>query len=498
MLPSLTQSQPQSNATGAGMPMGSMQELMDKAKMFSDSQLADVLQGKLMDIPQYVAMTEAMGRQQLRTAMQGAQAQQQGKQPTVKDQLLSDEERAAQQEAGTAAQQPMGAPAPAEQAQGIAALPADNMAPKQMAAGGIIAFDDGGPVNRAQVDKAYQDWQESKGPWYMPTPAGSGAKEREQAYLDTLNKYQTTAGTAAQYGTPVTPPATTQAAAPAITPAMQAEIDKQSAATPPAAPAGGLPSIAAPADVEAINKRIAPQNLKKTELPSYEDVKKAQEVVQRPDVFAGLEGSKEEMDKKVQSEKDFGLGQYLMHLGSAMMSTPNLGMALAKGSEAGLPGIVASRKVINELESKQKEFNFNLAKAKEARDQGNEELALKHDDLAQKISYQTGTLAVENRKAASGEIIAGADVVKANAMAASVGSKADIKNEKRNQAVLASIDNLYKSDMGNSMFAMQFAKMNPQQKEDYYQSLRDRAVKDYNAITSAGNSAGFKYLGTEK
>jgi hypothetical protein len=60
-----------------GMSSGSMQQILERARSMSDSQLADILSGKSMDVPQYVAMTEAMGRKSLRNAVQGAQAQQQ-------------------------------------------------------------------------------------------------------------------------------------------------------------------------------------------------------------------------------------------------------------------------------------------------------------------------------------------------------------------------------------------------------------------------------------
>ena len=64
---------------GSGAVVGSknMEQYFNLAKKMSDGQLADILAGKNLDIPQFVAMTEAMGRKQLRQAMQGAQAQQQ-------------------------------------------------------------------------------------------------------------------------------------------------------------------------------------------------------------------------------------------------------------------------------------------------------------------------------------------------------------------------------------------------------------------------------------
>jgi hypothetical protein len=121
----------QMGPTPKGKSPSNMGQVMALARKMSDMQLSDVLQGKSLDIPQFAAMTEAMGRKSLRNAMQGAEAQMQAKQPSVKDKLLAEE----------AAQQ-------LPEASGIGQLPAPNMASMGMAGGGIIAFDDGGEVPR--------------------------------------------------------------------------------------------------------------------------------------------------------------------------------------------------------------------------------------------------------------------------------------------------------------------------------------------------------------
>jgi hypothetical protein len=108
-----------------------MSQIMAMARKMSDMHLSDVLQGKSLDVPQYAAMTEAMGRKSLRNAVQGAQAQGEAHQPSIKDKLLA--ENAAQQ---------------MPEDVGIGQLPAPNMESMNMAGGGIIAFDDGGEVPR--------------------------------------------------------------------------------------------------------------------------------------------------------------------------------------------------------------------------------------------------------------------------------------------------------------------------------------------------------------
>ena len=125
-----------------GLPASSsggqaMAKYFELAKKMSDGQLADIMAGKNMDVPQFVAMTEAMGRRQLRQAVEGAEAQQQAQQPPVKDQLL------AEYQAGRQAHmmQPL-------TVAGVDKIPAPNMADigEGRAAGGIIAFEDGGKV----------------------------------------------------------------------------------------------------------------------------------------------------------------------------------------------------------------------------------------------------------------------------------------------------------------------------------------------------------------
>jgi hypothetical protein len=108
-----------------------MGQIMEMARDMSDSQLADVLQGKSLAIPQFAAMTEAMGRKSLRNATEGAQAKQQLNQPSLKERLLAENE----------------APQMPEDV-GIAQIPAPNMESMNMAGGGIIAFDEGGDVKR--------------------------------------------------------------------------------------------------------------------------------------------------------------------------------------------------------------------------------------------------------------------------------------------------------------------------------------------------------------
>jgi len=475
MIPSLMQQQPQANATGAGMSTSSMQAMMEKARMFSDGELADILMGKSMAIPQFVAMTEAMGRKQLRTAVEGQQAGQQANQPTVKDQLMSEEERAATQE------QAMAQPSPAE-TQGLAALPAPNMEPteKAMAGGGIIAFSDRGLVDLDALNAQAKPNDAVKNAWLeqnkniTPSPT-------TPSFLDTLPQRL------AEKRSSATDMAIAKAEEDAA--AQDKAAGVKPAVNELALPTG-IQTIANKDDLNAINKRIAPKAppvdpslAKKVADENPKEPPKAP----RADPFADMGSSKEDLDKKVQSEKDFAAGQYLMSIGQAMMSVPNLGMALAKGNELGLPGLVASRKTINDLEKNQKDYNFQLAKAREAREQGNEELAIKHEELAQKVIYQTGVLAVENRKA-------GAEELRAGAYASQVGSKEDMADQRRETSIMNIAKGLLEKNMKYNM-----PNTKPEERQAMEQAAINSAVNMYNnAKTATKGSAGFKLLGVEQ
>ena len=160
-LGALTQMSP----TPKGKSPSNMGQIMELARNMSDAQLADVLQGKSLDVPQFAAMTEAMGRKSLRNAVQGMEAQGQAHQPSLKDKMLAED-----------ATQQM------PEASGIGQIPAPNMESMHMASGGIIAFDDGGDVEarrKAAMDVINQN---------MPEKAPSGLDMPLTDYYNLRNK----------------------------------------------------------------------------------------------------------------------------------------------------------------------------------------------------------------------------------------------------------------------------------------------------------------------
>jgi hypothetical protein len=131
-----------------GQDLSGMMAMMNMLKDVPDQTLADVLAGKPVhldiegtptQVPQFAAMLAAQGRQQLRTAMAGQQAQQ----PSIKDQLLAAEQQAANpQQMIVPPQQGMAPPQQAAQPEapaGLDQIPAPNM--QQMAGGGITEDD---------------------------------------------------------------------------------------------------------------------------------------------------------------------------------------------------------------------------------------------------------------------------------------------------------------------------------------------------------------------
>jgi hypothetical protein len=101
----------------------------------------------------------------------------------------------------------------------------------------------------------------------------------------------------------------------------------------------------------------------------------------------------EDIAKQVAASKNQAQGEFLMQMGAALMSTPNVGVALSKGVAAGLPGLAANRKEINAIQKDQRDYRLNLSKAQEAAAQGRDDLAFKYADLAEKAKYHAGIVA---------------------------------------------------------------------------------------------------------
>jgi hypothetical protein len=402
----------------------------------SDSQLADVLAGKSIDVPQYVAMTEAMGRKKLRTAMHGAQAQAQMQQPSVKDKLLAEE--AVSPMMG----QPMQGQMPIMAAEGgLASLPAPNMDTVDMADGGIIAFN--GEKNEQLVPAELTEEEKkqlAENPYMQRVQAIGGlGGQLKDALTDPRNYnpidlYQRIIGQPfsrfvsqspreqrvafdkasearkGERGTFTSTPAdvardkekTVAARKEDVTDvADKARKDKMkqvglNAIDLEEARAGNLPAFVppvadkkesgAPARVAAAGP--APADSGMSGLKSYIDAIKANQ----EDYYKKLEGFGAKEREGLAQLRRQGGGEALMQLAQGVLSKPGL----AAGISAGLPGVIqsaaASRKDQREVNALANSYDMNLAKARAADAKGNTEAALKFMNLADDAKYKAADI----------------------------------------------------------------------------------------------------------
>jgi hypothetical protein len=353
-----------------------------------------------MDVPQYVAMTEAMGRKKLRTAMQGAQAQAQMQQPSVKDKLLAEEA------VSPIMGQPMQGQMPVMAAEGgLASLPAPNMDTVDMADGGIIAFN--GEKNEQLVPGFAED--------FLNLPKGTSKKREEteqerlmreyyernankdlrtpfQQLKDYVGKIQTaTAPQVASYSG--LPPPDVKVAP--RTPEQLSELQREStrgiraplANLPAAAPAAAPAVAAAPAAVPGAGA-AASQTGGMSGLQSYMDAIKANQ----EDYYKKLEGFGAKEREGLAQLRRQGGGEALMQIAQGILNKPTL----SQGISAGLPGVIqtaaASRKDQREVNALANSYDMNLAKARAADAKGNTEAALKYMQLADEAKYRAGDL----------------------------------------------------------------------------------------------------------
>jgi len=163
----------------------------------------------------------------------------------------------------------------------------------------------------------------------------------------------------------------------------------------------------------------------------------------------------------------------LMNMGLTMMTTTgSLGKAIGAGGIAGLPSLAASRKTINALEKNREDYQLNMAKYRTAADEGNDELAYKYKALADQTAYHSGLLAVEKTKA--------------GAYANAVGSREDIRKDKFDTAVMKGATDIHQENMKNLLFQQKFAKMSPEDQQQYFASLRQQASQLAGKDTGGG------------
>lgn len=344
-------------AQPASMPKGrspeTMNEIMALARKMSDSQLAEVLSGRSMDIPQFAAMTEAMGRKKLRTAMQGAQAMGQAQQPTVKDRLAAETAQMA----------------------GLDQLPAPNMDTVDMASGGIVAFQ-----NRGLVPSSYEEEEKL---YPLVQEPGEDVRAFRRSLLD--------------FTLPSLPSSLERKKKESKKPAAAekeeiVELAPPVALQPPPPPPGGVKDVPPPPPAAPKTAGAAPSAEGIASLiPSFEQLQSRRST----DYLSKLEGLTQKQRESLGDIKKQGAGEALMLLGSGLLSAPTLGQGLAKGMPLVASTAAATRKEARAVENLANEYDMNLAKAREAAEKGDMALALQYQQLANQARAQQDTAAYQ-------------------------------------------------------------------------------------------------------
>jgi hypothetical protein len=346
-----------------GAPPESMEKIMALAKGLTDAQLADVLMGKSLDVPQFAALTEAMGRKSLRTAFQGAQAQQQLNQPSLKQKALADIQVAQ---------------APQTPQAGLDQLPAQNMESMDMAAGGIVAFVDNpnqpvregmpatddysGPQVSGFDKKLWNAIKEKFGEWNQPWGKTVEATPAEIRGAMTGKNPKPDMG--APHPSNVPAPTAEQTAA--FMGDLNPSVVTAAPVVPSTKPAG------APAPKTGI-VALADQGVPKNQAEQ--------------DYLSKLAGYADKQREGLASIKNQGQGEALMQLAAAVMGSPNLSMAASKGLPLVAATAAASRKEQADLNKSANEYDLNLAKARAAVEAGDMDRAYKYKELAENSKY---------------------------------------------------------------------------------------------------------------
>lgn len=407
---------------------------------YPDEYLIRAINGGVQGMPPFIAMAAGQKRKEIMTAGQGAEAAQKLNKGTVKDKIA----------AGLQADEI-----------GLAMLPAENMAgmdEAHLAGGGIIAFDNRGLVPNVD-DNSIPDPEDAKNPLAFLNPGDilsgmgkyfKGNWEKNKAIREgTYNMPNTVSQADALRNDPYR-----SAPAATATPTAGVTFDPT---------AGGNPAVANLKNQKQTGGVGTPPNQSAAAAAAAQNLGIG-EPPKRVDRFAGLGQTQEAFDKSIAEEKKAGQADFLMTMGLKMMGAVGpLGKATSEGGLAALPSLGASRKVIRELQKGRQDYQFNMAKAQSALDQGDRDLAYKYKALAEKTAHDMGMLAVEKTKA--------------GAYAASVGSRADIREDKLNTAILSGATALHKQNMENFKFASEFAKMDPISKQQYFANLRSQAAQ---------------------
>jgi len=417
--PSGTPRRPESKM---GMPRQSMEQMVQAAREMSDGQLADILAGRSMEVPQFVAMSEAMGRKQLRTAMEGAQARQaqQAQQPSLRERFLAE----TQAQSAPQPQQPAPRPqASMPQEAGIDALPAPNMAQMDsMANGGIVAFADEGLVQSPYSDELERQAAEDRGMLMRGLKTvGAEVGDRMMLPLQALgstgalfNRGLRAIGVPSSMAPTIPTDYTLEGASLGFGGGPMATALEEQRAAQEAQDQRQAADVAAMADLGLTPEgKMAPPETPAPDMDALEEAVSrggaggagmggagagaGADMAQMParSRFEQFAGRDEELQRTLDEQQRQSQGEFLMQIGASLLTSPTIAQGIGEGAQKALPGLAANRQAAAKLQRDAREFQFNVAKAEEAAEMGDRELALRHEQLAIDRAYKTGLLAVK-------------------------------------------------------------------------------------------------------
>jgi hypothetical protein len=366
--------------------MGDMAKIMARVRDYSDARLADVLAGKDMSVPQFAAMTEAMGRKQLREAVDGQQAMQQAQQPSIKEQLLAEQS------------------AP-QMAAGIDQIPAPNMEAmgEGMAAGGIVAFSgkDGSYVDPDLTEEEKQTLRDRRdfllGGKKLLASAADVVTLPARGVMGAVNTGIIRPIRATGIGLPYIPEEAFGGSSASMTPYFDRYVRKPEQENKNAAdiskllekPIGDQPGDYPVSPGQDALKNVPPAAPAAAPNPPI-DLSQPTKFERRASPFGEM--SAEKVD--VEGLKSRGLGEGLMRLSAGLLSAPG-----AKGLSAGVAALAEqaglTRKETNALKKDARDYDLNLKRAEAAFEQGQDELGLKFTEAANVNRYRMASLAQE-------------------------------------------------------------------------------------------------------
>jgi hypothetical protein len=315
-----------------------------------------------------LAMSESNRRKEMRSAGQGAQGMQE--QPKVVDQMVADM-----------------APQQLPEDQGIGQLPAGDM---NFAGGGIIAFADGGDVERysGEFGSFVDGIDPLTGTFYMPEAPPDAASMRRVRSSPYVTPQITAEEAALLQRFPKTPAKPKVDAAPTVDPTR-----KGPGAGPAAAPVAGpkAPAQAGLGDLAMLRQDILDKQkftdpaaaglkeLEARELAAAQEDKAAllRDQAKFDDAYKGREKRLSDRELDIGKQKDTNMGLAFLNAGLAIMSTPGgLATAIGKGAQvgtaqfaAGLDKIRSAQERLDEARDKMEDLKLNRAEmsAKEIR-----------------------------------------------------------------------------------------------------------------------------------